>query len=71
MYPGLAALLRKDGDYYVFIQVCPHALSETRVQNLVQHCSRVVVYIEGSEIGTSQGVEAQDYLGPCQIFNIR
>jgi len=71
MYPGLAALLKKDGDYYVFIQVCQHALFETGVQKLVQDWSRVVVYMEGSEIARSQDTEAQDYLGPRQMFDIR
>jgi hypothetical protein len=71
MYPGLAALLKKDGDYYVFIQVCPHALSETGVQKLVQNWSRVVVYMEGSEIARSQDADVQDYLGPWQMFDIR
>jgi hypothetical protein len=71
MYPGLAALLKKMDDYYVFIQVSPHALSETGVQKLVQNWSRVVVYMEGSEIARSQDADAQDYLGPWQMFDIR
>ena len=71
MYPGLAALLKMDGDYYVFIQACPHALSEVGIGQLVQQWSRVMVHMEGSETQRSQDTEAQDYLSTRQMFKIR
>jgi hypothetical protein len=69
MYPGLAALLKMDGEYYVFVQVCPYALSEAGVDQLVRKWSRVVVYMEGVE--RSEGSKTQDYLGAREIFKIR
>ncbi|KAF2257878.1 hypothetical protein CC78DRAFT_587864 [Lojkania enalia] len=42
MYPGLTALLRKEGEYHVFIRICPHALSDNGVDKLVDMWSRVV-----------------------------
>jgi hypothetical protein len=70
MYPGLAALLREEGEYYVFIQVCPHALSEHGVEKLVEMWSRVVVDGEGPEEQMGQGAGALEYLSSAEIFNI-
>lgn len=70
MYPGLAALLEKVGDYYVFLCVCPHALSEIGVEDLVQRWSRVVVYMEGSRRQTGQDAKTLGYLTSPEIFKI-
>lgn len=67
MYPGSAALLtRQMGDtYYVFRQICPHALSEAAVADLVDRWSDIVVDGEGPpDLGSG-------YLGPVESIKIR
>jgi len=70
MYPGLAALLKKGSEYYVFLRVCPHALSEIGVEDLVQRWSRVVVYMEGSGRQMHQDTESLEYLASPEMFKI-
>jgi hypothetical protein len=69
MYPGLAALLKKNGEYYVFIRICPHALSESGVRLLIEMWSRVVLDGERPE---QSGEDAQDisYLSSSEVFKI-
>ena len=67
LYPGLAALLRQKEDlYYVFIQTCPHSLSEEGVKELVRRWSTVVVDGEGPKASGSV-----KYLGPVKPFRIQ
>jgi hypothetical protein len=67
MYPGLAALLRRQDTEYVFVRVCPHASSEQAVEDLVERWSDVVVNLAGPH-DVPQPVE---YLGLPETFNIR
>lgn len=69
-YPGVAALLKNDGEYYNFVQVCPHALSRVGVEDLVGRWNRVVVYMEGPKNQTRKGTDAQMYLTDPEYFNI-
>jgi heterokaryon incompatibility protein (HET) len=71
MYPGLAALLRKEGEYYVFIRVCPHALSYNGVEKLVSNWSCVVVDGDGPEEQMGQSIKTLDYLSLPETFKIR
>ena len=70
MYPGLAALLRKQGEYYVFTRVCLYALSEIGVEKLTEMWSRVVVDGDGLEEQTGQSAEACGYLSSPETFKI-
>lgn len=65
MYPGLAVLLRREAEYHTFIQVCPHALSESGVEELVGKWNRVVLDGEGFKDSTSSV-----YLGPVEVLKI-
>jgi hypothetical protein len=68
MYPGLAALLKKEKDteYHIFCQVCPHALSGSGVEDLVGRWSSVVIDGESpKDLGPSV------YLGPVEPIKIR
>jgi hypothetical protein len=69
--PGLAALLMKEDEHYILILVCPHAMSESGVEKLVEMWSRVVVDGEGPQDQIRQGVEAIGYLSPPETFKIR
>jgi hypothetical protein len=69
MYTGLTALLKREGEYYLFVQVCPHALSEAGVEQLVRKWSRVVVCMESAE--RSEDTETQNYLSARKVFKIR
>ncbi|ORY09096.1 heterokaryon incompatibility protein-domain-containing protein [Clohesyomyces aquaticus] len=71
MYPGVAAFLKKAGEFYIFLRVCPHALSESEVEDLVTRWSRVVVYLEGPERHVCQGTKSLPYLSCVQTFKIR
>ena len=71
MYYGLAALLKKENEYYVFTQVCPHALSEGGVEELVGRWSSVVVDAEGPKDQMGQDLESFKYLGSVETFRIR
>lgn len=72
IYPGLAALLsRVEGDYYVFAQVCPHALSRGSLFELVGRWSTVVVDGVGPEELQSQDRQRLGYLGLTRPFKIR
>lgn len=72
IYPGLAALLsRVEGDYYVFVQVCPHALSRGSLLELVGRWSTVVVDGVGPEELQSQDRQRLGYLGLTRSFKIR
>ncbi|KXX80990.1 Heterokaryon incompatibility protein 6, OR allele [Madurella mycetomatis] len=67
MYPGLSALLKRrdSGDGYIFLQTCPHALSELSMREISgQWCSVVV-----NGAGPTEG-QTEDYLGPVQSFRI-
>lgn len=66
IYPGLAALLRQENTYHVFTQVCPHALSEGGVEELVGRWIKVVVDGEGLKDSRSS-----EYLGSVEPFKIR
>ncbi|KAL1611955.1 hypothetical protein SLS60_000178 [Paraconiothyrium brasiliense] len=70
MYPGLSALLKKDGDCYVFVRICPHALSESGVMLLIEMWSRVVL---DGEYPEQCGYDARDviYLSSSEVFKIR
>lgn len=71
IYPGLAALLsRAEDDYYVFVQVCPHALSRDSLFELVGRWSTVVVDGVGPEELQSQDRHRFGYLGPARPFKI-
>lgn len=65
IYPGLATLLRREGGFYVFIQVCPHAVFREGVEELVGRWSMVVVDGEGLK-------DPGDftYLSEVELFNI-
>jgi hypothetical protein len=66
IYPGLAALLRQENEYHVFTQVCPHALSEGGVKELVGRWNKVVMDGEGpKDSGSSK------YLGSVEPFKIK
>jgi hypothetical protein len=71
MYPGLAALLKKEDGYYTFAQVCPHALLEGGVKELVGRWSSVVVDAEGPEEQRGQDPRSCEYLGLVETFKIR
>ncbi|KAI1272199.1 HET-domain-containing protein [Xylaria sp. FL0933] len=67
MYPGLAALLKKQEGQYIFVQICPHAFSEDDVKELVSRWSSVVIDAQGAEkISLSS-----KYAGPAETFEIR
>lgn len=71
IYPGLAVLLsRAEDDYYVFVQVCPHALSRDSLLELVGRWSTVVVDGVGPEELQSQDRHRFGYLGPARPFKI-
>lgn len=65
IYPGLAALLRQEGGFYVFIQVCPHSVSRAGVEELVERWSMVVV--DGEGLKDPGGFI---YLSEVELFNI-
>ncbi|RYP90438.1 hypothetical protein DL770_003411 [Monosporascus sp. CRB-9-2] len=67
----LIALLQKEGDYYAFVQICPHALSEWSMIEIVERWSSVVVDLEGPKEETGQNLKRLEYLGPVEIFKIR
>lgn len=72
VYPGLALLLVREGDCYVFVQVCPHALSKSGVEEVVARWSSLVIDGPGataSEITPSSG--ARTYLNELETFRIR
>jgi hypothetical protein len=67
IYPGLAALLRqKKNLYHAFVQICPHALSEDGVKELVSRWSTVVADGQGPK-----GSASVKYLGPVKPFRIQ
>jgi len=68
LYPGLAALLDTSGKHYTFDRVCPHALSERGVEELVRRWTSVVMGEEKQEEWVLRGAE---YLGSIENFNIR
>lgn len=71
VYPGLATLLRRvEDDYYVFVQVCPHAMSRDSLLELVGRWSTVVVDGVGPEELQSQDRYRFGYLGPARPFKI-
>ena len=71
VYPGLAALLsRVEDDHYVFVQVCPHAMSRDSLLELVGRWSTVVVDGVGPEELQSQDRYRFGYLGPARPFKI-
>ena len=71
IYPGLAALLsRAEDDYYVFVQVCPHALSGDSLLELVGRWSTVVVDGVGPEELQGQDRHRFGYIGPVRPFKI-
>lgn len=67
MYPGLSALLKRrdSGDGYIFLQTCPHALSELSMREIAGQWCSVVVNGAGPT-----GGQTEDYLGPVQSFRI-
>ncbi|KAI0805635.1 HET-domain-containing protein [Xylaria sp. FL0064] len=67
MYPGLAALLKKQEGHYTFVQICPHAFSEDYVKELVSRWSSVVVDLQGPE----EMSLARKCVGPTETFKIR
>jgi hypothetical protein len=71
MYHGLAALLMRDRGDYTFIQVCPHALSQAGVEELVGRWSSVVVDAKGPEDVTGRDSQSPLYLGAPETFKIR
>lgn len=70
MYPGLATVLKKSWEYCFFICICPHALSEREVEDLVEIWSRVVVYFGDSEQRQPQRVEELQHLGPPNTYKV-
>jgi hypothetical protein len=71
MYPGLAALLEVKDQLYKFIQICPHALSEQGVKELVGRWSSVVVDGQGPRDQNDQDNGTLGYLGAEELFKIR
>ncbi|KAE8135976.1 heterokaryon incompatibility protein-domain-containing protein [Aspergillus pseudotamarii] len=71
IYPGLAALLRQEDDYYIFIQVCPHAMFQDSLLALVERWSTVVVDGIGPEELQNQDCHRFGYLGSAKPFKIR
>ena len=68
LYPGLAALLHTSGDFYTFDRVCPHALSERGVEELVQNWTGVFMAEARQEECALKGTE---YFGPPEDFKIQ
>ncbi|KAE8400559.1 heterokaryon incompatibility protein-domain-containing protein [Aspergillus pseudonomiae] len=71
IYPGLAALLRCEDDYYVLVQVCPHAVFRDSLLELVERWSTVVVDGIGPEELQDQDCHRFGYLGSVKPFKIR
>jgi hypothetical protein len=61
----------KEDEYCIFILTCPHAMSESGVEKLVEMWSHVVVDGEGPQDQIRKGVEAIRYLSSPQTFKIR
>lgn len=71
IYPGLAALLRREDDYYIFIQVCPYAMFPDSLLELVERWSTVVVDRVGPEELQNEDRHRFGYLGLVKPFKIR
>jgi len=70
IYSHLAVLMKADGDYYNFIQVCPHALSTDQVSDLVERWSDIVVAGNATEMPRSLD-PLPDHLCKRAIFKVR
>ncbi|KAF2096472.1 HET-domain-containing protein [Rhizodiscina lignyota] len=71
MRPGIAALLKRKKDDYVFVRICPHALSEDGVHELVERWSTVLTNGEGEKSAPRRVDSLHDYLDPPQTFRVR
>ncbi|KAH6676501.1 heterokaryon incompatibility protein-domain-containing protein [Halenospora varia] len=71
IYPGVAALLNKEDEYYIFTQVCLHTLSESGVEELVGRWGSVVIDAKGPK--DQMGLEGKfsKHLSLVETFNIR
>ncbi|KAH7410530.1 heterokaryon incompatibility protein-domain-containing protein [Cadophora sp. MPI-SDFR-AT-0126] len=71
IYPGLAALLKRNREQFVFVRVCPHALTEGGVHELVGRWSSVVIDRERPKDTAIQDHQPLGYLGGPETFMIQ